>query len=189
MTAQVLVAGVGNVFRADDGFGVEVAKRLAGSGVLPDGVELADIGIRGMHLAYQLLDGYRVLVLVDAARRGAPPGTIHVLEHDLAAPTGPAAMDAHDMSPDTVLALLGELARGLGVPQQVDRVLVVGCEPARMDDHMGLSPPVAAAVDEAVRTVVDLLDDLLGKGDGYDHSVGVRSNSGSSSSSGAAVAT
>ena len=82
---KVLVAGIGNTFLSDDGFGVEVVARLRGR-ELPAHVELVDTGIRGMHLAYQLLDGYDVLVLVDAVARGSDPGTLYVLEHDLDAP-------------------------------------------------------------------------------------------------------
>ena len=100
---RVLVAGVGNVFLSDDGFGVEVARRLAGRD-LPAGVEVADIGIRGMHLAYRLLDGYRALVLVDTVRQGHPPGTLYLLEHDLDGPADEAArFDAHGMEPGAVL--------------------------------------------------------------------------------------
>ena len=131
---RVLVAGVGNVFLSDDGFGVEVARRLAGRD-LPAGVEVADIGIRGMHLAYRLLDGYRVLVLVDTVRQGHPPGTLSLLEHDLDGPSDEAArFDAHGMDPGAVLTMLDQLAHGVGVERPVDRVLVVGCEPASVDE-------------------------------------------------------
>ena len=152
---RVLVAGVGNVFLSDDGFGVEVARRLAGRD-LPPGVEVADIGIRGMHLAYRLLDGYRVLVLVDTVRQGHPPGTLSLLEHDLDGPSDEAArFDAHGMEPGAVLTMLDQLAHGVGVERPVDRVLVVGCEPASVDEGIGLSEPVAAVVD----LVGDLLDE------------------------------
>jgi hydrogenase maturation protease len=156
---RVLVAGVGNVFLSDDGFGVEVARRLAGR-ALPAGVEVADVGIRGMHLAYRLLDGYRALVLVDTVRHGHPPGTLQLLEHDLDAPPEAAAFDAHGMDPGAVLAMLDQLARGVGV-ERPDRVLVVGCEPQCLDEGIGLSQPVAAVVDRAAEAVVDLVGDLL----------------------------
>lgn len=156
----VLVAGIGNTFRSDDGFGVEVVAALRRR-PLPDGVELVDTGIRGMHLAYQLLDGYAVLVLVDAVRRGAEPGTLHVLEHDLDAPHPPgAALDGHGMDPATVLGLLDGLAAAVGVDRPVGRVLIVGCEPAVLDDGIGLSPPVAGAVEPAAATVLDLVAHL-----------------------------
>ena len=154
---RVLVAGAGNIFLSDDGFGVEVARRLAGSPV-PDGVEIADVGIRGVHLAYQLLDGYDVLILVDALQRGGEPGTVYVIEPDLgaAAPAdgdGPARapVDAHGMTPDAVFAMLKSLGGTVG------KALVVGCEPADLGEGIGLSPVVAAAVQPAAETVLDLL--------------------------------
>ncbi|WP_214370319.1 hydrogenase maturation protease [Pseudonocardia sp. H11422] len=165
MTPRVLVAGVGNVFLSDDGFGVEVVRRLLARGGLPDGVEVADFGIRGMHLAYQLLDGYDGLLLVDTHQRGGAPGTVYRLEHDLDAPrddTEPgAALDGHGMDPATVLALLAELAVANGVARPVHRVLVVGCEPAVLDEGMGLSEPVAAAVEPALHAVDELVGLLL----------------------------
>jgi hydrogenase maturation protease len=160
---KVLVAGVGNVFLSDDGFGVEVARRLTGR-ALPDGVEVADVGIRGMHLAYRLLDGYRALVLVDTVRNGRDPGTLYLLEHDLDGQRAEAAFDAHGMDPGALLGMLDGLARGVGVERPVDRVLVVGCEPASVDEGIGLTEPVAAAVDRAAQAVVDLVGDLLGEG-------------------------
>ena len=105
-----------------------------------------------MHLAYQLLDGYDVLVLVDAVARGSDPGTLYILEHDLDAPREPgAALDAHGMDPTAVLDLLS---------RPVGRVLVVGCEPERLHEGMGLSPAVAAAVPKAVDTVIELVTRL-----------------------------
>lgn len=160
---RVLVAGVGNVFLSDDGFGVEVVRALAGR--LPAGVEVVDVGIRGLHLAYRLLDGYDVLVLVDAVRRGGGPGTLHVLEHDLDAPAdAPPVLDAHGMDPAAVLSLLDGLAGGTGVERPVGRVLVVGCEPAVVDEGIGLSPAVAAAVEPAARAVTALVDELVEEG-------------------------
>ncbi|MBA2309936.1 MAG: hydrogenase maturation protease [Pseudonocardiales bacterium] len=187
---KVLVAGVGNVFLSDDGFGVEVVQRLTERGGFPPEVELVDIGIRGVHLAYQLLDGYRALVLVDAASQGGPPGTVFVVEHDLNAPgafgnTGEHLMDAHGMAPDAVLTLLKDLAIGVGAEDPVGRVVVVGCEPANLDEGMGLSPPVAAAVDIAVEKVTEIVSDLLNeKGSDHDE-VTVRRSAGGGSGSGA----
>jgi hydrogenase maturation protease len=165
----VLVAGIGNIFQSDDGFGVEVIRRLAPHPErMPDGVELLDVGIRGMHLAYQLLDGYSALVLVDATARGGRPGELYLLEHDLSArpePGGPdvPVPDAHDMTPDAVLALLGTLATASGQHPTAGlrRVLVVGCEPTTVEDGMGLSEPVEAAVDRAATAVVRVVTDLL----------------------------
>jgi hydrogenase maturation protease len=160
---RVLIAGVGNVFLSDDGFGVEVARRLDGA-VLPPGVEVADVGIRGMHLAYRLLDGYRAVVLVDAVRRDGPPGTLYLLEHDLDQPPGAdaGAFDAHGMDPAVVLTMLDGLATGIGVVRPVGRVLVLGCEPQTLDEGLGLSTPVAAAVERAVPALIDLVGELVG---------------------------
>lgn len=83
----ILVAGVGNIFNGDDAFGVEVVRRLA-QRKLPDGVRAIDFGIRGIDLTYALLDGYGALVLVDTAQRGELPGTISIVEPDLAEPPG-----------------------------------------------------------------------------------------------------
>ena len=145
MTARVLVAGIGNIFLGDDGFGTEVARVLAADD-LPDWVRLADYGISGMHLAYDLASGYETVILLDATARGEAPGTVSVIELDRPgeAPGGEAAMllDAHGMQPDLVLSMMG----------------LVGCEPASTDYGMGLSPPVAAAVGPAVRAVLDLID-------------------------------
>jgi len=166
---RVLVAGVGNVFLSDDGFGVAVVEHLQREGGLPAGVELVDTGIRGMHLAYQLLDGYRALVIVDVTRRGGEPGALYTLEHDLDAHRGsiegtePAvpALDGHGMDPDSVLALLDGLAGSLGLERPVDRVFVVGCEPAVLAEGIGLSPPVAAAVEPAALAVTALVTVLM----------------------------
>jgi hydrogenase maturation protease len=161
---RTLVAGVGNIFLGDDGFGVETIRRLTAAGPLPAHVEAVDVGVRGVHLAYQLLDGYDTFVLVDATTRGGAPGTVYLIEAAVPgaegtapAGTGPAVLDGHRMTPDSVLALLGTLCAGTGgAPPR--RVLVVGCEPASVEEGMGLSPAVEAAVPEAVRLLLDLLD-------------------------------
>ncbi|MGW2562749.1 hydrogenase maturation protease [Streptomyces sp. NPDC001514] len=156
-TARTLVAGVGNIFLGDDGFGVETVRRLTDE-QLPGHVEVADIGIRGVHLAYQLLDGYDTLVLVDACARGGEPGTLYVIEagNSRSVPTASVPLDGHRMSPDAVLALLDTLCAGTGAtPPQ--RTFVVGCEPACLEEGIGLSPQVAAAVPEAVRMVTELV--------------------------------
>ncbi|MFJ3221420.1 hydrogenase maturation protease [Kitasatospora sp. NPDC086801] len=153
-TGRVLVAGVGNIFLGDDGFGVETVRRLA-TRELPAGVEILDVGVRGVHLAYQLLDGYRTLVLVDATARGGEPGAVYLVEAD-AGPVESMVLDGHRMGPDAVLALLGTLAAGTGGTAP-GRVLVVGCEPASLEEGIGLSTPVAAAVDEAVAVILRVL--------------------------------
>jgi hydrogenase maturation protease len=154
----MLIAGVGNIFLGDDGFGVEVAKRLAATD-LPDWVQVADYGTSGMHLAYDMADGYDTTILIDAAPRGGPPGTVYVIEPEPAPAAqlpggslaGPQLIDGHGMQPDVVLGVLGMLGADAG------RVLVVGCEPASVDYRIGLSPPVEAAAEEAVRVVLDLV--------------------------------
>lgn len=153
--SHTMVAGVGNIFLGDDAFGVEVARRLAAEPV-PDGVRVADYGIRGMHLAYDLLAMRpRTTILVDATPRGGAAGTLYLLEiepHHVDA-MEPTAMDSHGMQPEAVLGLLRTLGGSPG------RVLLVGCEPATVEEHMGLSPAVAAVVDEAVAMVRKLLHD------------------------------
>jgi hydrogenase maturation protease len=155
---RILVAGIGNVFLGDDGFGVALADRLARR-ELPAGVEVVDFGIRGMDLAYALLDGYRAAVLLDAAPRGEPPGSLYVIEPELDG--GAAAVDPHGMGPVKVLALARSLGDG-----PLPRILVVGCEPlTRMSGEeedlvAELSEPVRAALDEGVRIVESLLRDL-----------------------------
>ena len=175
LTEKMLVAGVGNIFLGDDGFGVEVARRLATAG-LPSWVQVADYGISGMHLAYDLANGYDSAILVDTAQCGGEPGTLTVIEAapgggpaqageeqqageaaqpDHRAPAGEIAetrlFDAHGMQPDVVLGVLDMLGAGSA------RVLVVGCEPASLDYGMELSEPVAKAVDAAVGVVMDLI--------------------------------
>ncbi|MFD2416038.1 hydrogenase maturation protease [Amycolatopsis pigmentata] len=160
---SVLVAGIGNVFLGDDGFGVEVARRLSAR-PLPPGIEVTDYGIRGLHLAYELLGGrFDTLVMVDAIPLDDPPGTIAVLEVDPDAPEiAGRGVDAHGMDPVAVLGLL----RTLG--GRVSRVRVVGCVPAVLAEGMGLSDVVFAAVPEAERVVLKLVADLAGYGPAYE---------------------
>lgn len=160
-TRSILVAGIGNIFLGDDGFGVEVAQRLAAR-ALPAGVTAADYGIRGYDLAYALVRGADRTILVDACPRGEVPGTVFVLEPDLADLDAPdsetAVLDAHDLNPLHVL----RLARSLGA--ELKAVVVVGCEPATLgppEGHMGLSAPVQAAVDEAVSLIEGLIERSL----------------------------
>ncbi|MFJ6215398.1 hydrogenase maturation protease [Streptomyces sp. NPDC092296] len=157
---RVLVAGVGNIFLGDDAFGPEVAAALLDR-PLPPGVHVADFGIRGMDLAYALVDGYDAAVLVDAAPRGRPPGTLHVIEPDLGEAAG-AAPEAHGMDPVKVLALARRLSDGA-----LPRVLIVGCEPESCPSGEepevtpGLSAPVREAVAKAVPLVEAVVSDLL----------------------------
>jgi hydrogenase maturation protease len=164
---RTLVAGIGNVFLGDDAFGVEVAQRLLlrdRPGGLPDGVLVKDFGIRGIHLAYELLDGYDALVLADAVPMGEPPGTLAVIEPQFRVMDGEdaqgagdietPAVDAHTMSPDVVLATLARLGGSVG------HVLIVACQPADLSEGMGLSPAVAAAVDAAADLCLEVAADL-----------------------------
>jgi hydrogenase maturation protease len=160
MSQRILVAGVGNIFLGDDGFGVEVARRLCADS-FPEGVDVADFGIRGVHLAYQLLDGYDTLILIDAAARGGPPGTIFILEPDFDQPEtlerteSGFLLDAHGMDPEMVLGILKDLGGKVG------RVIIVGCEPADISETVGLSKVVERAVDEGCRVVRRLIEDEL----------------------------
>jgi len=155
---RILVAGIGNIFLGDDAFGVEVVRRLSRR-VLPDYVRVVDYGIRGLDLAYALLDGYDLAILVDAAGRGEDPGTLYVLEPEIrdadVNASQPVLMEAHGMNPMRVL----DMVRAMGGRPQ--RVLVVGCEPATLGDEfegtMGLSAPVEAAVDGAIAMVESLI--------------------------------
>ncbi|WEO93513.1 hydrogenase maturation protease [Streptomyces sp. FXJ1.172] len=159
----VLVAGIGNIFQRDDGFGVATVQHLArrGPGALPAETELMDVGIRGLHLAYRLLDGWDTLVLVDAVHRDGPPGTLYTIDagrpsgHDDegAGPAGP--LDGHAMDPAAVLRLVRGLHASVGGTLP-DHLYIVGCEPGDVGDGLGLSPPVAAAVDPAADLVADL---------------------------------
>jgi hydrogenase maturation protease len=153
---RVLVAGIGNIFLGDDGFGVAVANRLA-ERELPAGVDVRDFGIRGMDLAYALQDGYDAVVFVDAAPRGEAPGTLSVIEPEL--DLDEVVLDTHGMDPLRVIGL----ARALGgIPP---RVLVVACEPETVvhgehdEDLVGeLSAPVRAAVEAAANLVCSVVE-------------------------------
>jgi hydrogenase maturation protease len=156
---RVLVAGIGNIFLGDDGFGVEAARRLV-QGRLHSGVTVRDFGIRGMDLVYALGEGYDVVIMLDAVPRGQAPGTLYVIESQVE-DEGAVSLDTHGMDPVRVL----RLARQLGpVPE---RVLIVGCEPqvrpSGDDEELvgELSEPVRAAVDGAVELVESLLEEIM----------------------------
>jgi hydrogenase maturation protease len=149
----VLVAGIGNLFLTDDGFGSEVARRLLSQDLGAD-VKVVDYGIRGMHLAYDLLEGYDALVVVDALPGNGCAGDLTVLEvgpEDL----GEAELDAHGMAPVSVLASLGQLGGTL------PPTFVIGCQPADLSEGMGLTPAVESAVPGAIRLVHEVLDERL----------------------------
>src|SRR5437764_13350491 len=105
---RILVAGVGNLFRSDDGFGPEVARRLSAL-PRPHDVRVVDYGIRGLHLAYDLLEPWEVLVLVDAVPDRGAPGTVTLVEITNPELPAGAPVDAHGMDPATVLATVTSL--------------------------------------------------------------------------------
>ena len=160
-TKKILIAGIGNIFLADDGFGVEVAARMA-SRTFPSGVRVADFGIRGFDLAYALMEGYETTILVDAYPGEGEPGTLFVIEPELkdlnSAESQPGLIEPHAMNPISVLRMASNMGG------QLKRILVVGCVPATLgpeEGQIGLSEPVTAAVDEAVKLIESLVTRIL----------------------------
>jgi hydrogenase maturation protease len=156
VSQRVLIAGIGNIFLQDDGFGVEVVRRLAAESV-PEGVRVADFGIRGVHLAYEILDGgYDAVILVDAAPRGEEPGTVYLIEPDIetTAAQESVSLDAHGMDPQVVIQTIKTLGGMRG------RLYVVGCEPQETEEGIGLSAPVVRGVEEAIHLVHKLVENL-----------------------------
>ncbi|MGD0629647.1 MAG: hydrogenase maturation protease [Terracidiphilus sp.] len=158
---SILVAGIGNIFLGDDGFGVAVAQELAKTS-FPASVRVVDFGLRGFDLAYALQDGYETTILIDAFPHGEPPGTVYVVEPDMSDPSFGVAqgtfVEPHAMNPVNVL----RMAVAMNAP--LKRVLLVGCEPATFGNEegtMGLSSAVEPAVHEAVRVVTNLVVKLL----------------------------
>jgi hydrogenase maturation protease len=160
MPPRILIAGIGNIFLGDDAFGVEVVQKLAGH-AWPDNVRVVDFGIRGFDLAMALLDDIDLVILVDAAPRGGPAGSLYVIEpdtgdHDHAA-ADPPLVDPHSLDPVKVLRMVRTMGDG---PR---RVLVVGCEPQNVGSELdwdvtaGLSEPVQQAVHEAVELIESLI--------------------------------
>lgn len=157
--ARILIAGIGNIFLGDDGFGVEVVKRLLAR-ELPAGIRVVDFGIRGFDLAYALQDGYETTILVDACPHGQAPGTISLIEPDLGKLDEPqqGTIETHGMNPMNVLRMAASMG---GV---LRKVLLVGCEPETLggeEGKMGLSGPVEAAVDEAVVVIASIAEKIL----------------------------
>lgn len=155
---QILVAGVGNVFLQDDGFGTEVARRLEARGV-PSGVTVLDFGTGGLKLAYEVMRGYDALVLVDISRQDGEPGTLYVMEPEPESVDGGLqegdAINPHGMDPRTVLRFVKAVGGWPG------KVVVIACEPAAIEDTgIGLSAPVTAAVDGAVELVLKTVEEL-----------------------------
>jgi len=141
---DVLIAGIGNIFFGDDGFGVEVARRLGAAP--PPGARVADFGIRALHLAYELLAAPDLCIVVDCTSRGEAPGTLYVIEPD-PADAAPAITDGHGLSLPLVFATVRQLG---GHPPAT---LVVGCEPATIAPGIGLSAHVAGAIPAAIAIV------------------------------------
>jgi hydrogenase maturation protease len=164
----VLIAGVGNIFFGDDAFGVEVVRRLAGRG-LPDRIHVKDFGIRGLDLAYALLDGgYGAAILVDAVARGGSPGTLYTIRPDLAGGDDrecpEALLKTHGMDPLRVLRMVKSMGGNL------KNILIVGCEPLTLapdEGLMGLSAPIAAAVDEALSLIELLAREVLAEASSF----------------------
>ena len=157
-TKQILVAGIGNAWMKDDGFGGAVARRLE-ENELPHGVAVMDAGTGGLDLAYEVMRGYDGLILVDISRQGEPPGTLYVMEADPADVDGSIedgqALDPHGMDPETVLRFVKYVGGWPG------RVLVVACEPEQIEDFgVGLSDAVGDAVARAAEVVMQTVADL-----------------------------
>jgi len=159
---RILVAGLGNIFKGDDGFGVEVARRLAARS-LPSPVKVVDFGIRGIDLTYALLDGCEAAILVDTAKRGETPGTVTIIEPELPSPEELAPEDLmlepHDLDPAKVLRLVTALGG------ECPRLLLVACEPETFGGEetgaMGLSQAVFEAAGKAASAVERLVDELI----------------------------
>ncbi|MDB5217262.1 MAG: Hydrogenase maturation protease [Myxococcaceae bacterium] len=149
---RILVAGIGNVFHSDDGFGVAVAQRLERD-VLPEGTRVVDFGIRGVHLAYDLLEPPDLLVIVDTTSRSGPPGTLYLIDPEVEPELfANASPDAHSMDPCAVLLAVRQMGGTL------PRTRIVGCEPVDLDEGMGLSQPVEQAIEPAIAMIRRLID-------------------------------
>ena len=155
---SILVAGVGNAWMRDDGFGSAVARALS-ERKLPGGVSVMDAGTGGLDLAYEVMRGYDALVIVDVSKQGGEPGTLYVMEPDEESVSGSIedgdTINPHAMDPQTVLRFVRSVGAWPG------RVVVIACEPAEVDDAgWGLSEQVQGAVQRAVDLVVETVDEL-----------------------------
>jgi len=157
---RILVACIGNIFLGDDGFGPEVARRLA-TRLLPPEVLTRDFGIRGLDLTYALLEPYELVILVDACACGGEPGDVYLLEPDRIEAEAPIQLEAHAMNPMNVLRAVQSMGG------MTNRIVIVGCKPADFgpeEGKLGLSEPVAAAVGEAVLMIETLVARVLAGG-------------------------
>jgi hydrogenase maturation protease len=157
-TRQILVAGIGNAFLGDDGFGGQVAARLEKLD-LPEGVSVFDFGTGGLDLAYEVMRGYDALLLVDVSRGGEAPGTLYVMEPDPEDVEGGiedgTVIDPHAMDPQTVLRFVKSVGGWPG------KVVVIACEPSSVGEvGWGLSEPVQGALDRAVELVLNTVEEL-----------------------------
>jgi len=155
---RILVAGVGNAWLRDDGFGGEVARRLEQLD-LPDDVAVMDAGTGGLDLAYEVMRGYDALVIVDVSRQGGEPGTLYVIEPEEDEVEGGIedgeAINPHGMDPATVLRFVRAVGGWSG------KVVIVACEPGEVEDlGLGLSPALEAAVDQAIALIDETIADL-----------------------------
>lgn len=157
---QVLIAGIGNAWQRDDGFGSEVARRLEGR-ELPDGIAVIDFGTGGLDLAYQVMYGYDGLLMIDVSRQGGSPGTLYVMEVDEDEVPGGSVEDGevlnpHAMDPETVLRFIKITGGWPG------KVVIVACEPETVEEMgVGLTPVVEEAVERAVELVLETAKELL----------------------------
>jgi hydrogenase maturation protease len=167
-TTRILVAGVGNVLRADDGFGPAVVRALESGGALPDGVRTIEVGIGGIGLVHELMSGYDALVVVDAVDRDGPPGTLYVLEPEVpgtealsVVELGSLALDIHQVVPGSVLTM----ARALNILPPLVRI--IGCQPAETEEFStDLTPVVQSAVPQAVMAIRSLMASFQGNAGG-----------------------
>ena len=158
LLGKILVAGVGNAWLGDDGFGGEVARRLERID-LPEGVAVMDAGTGGLDLAYEVMRGYDALVILDVSRQGGEPGTLYVMEADEDSVESQIEdgelINAHGMDPHTVLRFVKSVGAWPG------RVVVIACEPTEVGEmRWGLSDEVGRAVDRAVELVVETIAEL-----------------------------
>ena len=157
---QVLIAGIGNAWQRDDGFGSEVARRLEGR-ELPDGVAVIDFGTGGLDLAYQVMYGYDGLLMIDVSRQGGSPGTLYVMEVDedevpASSVEDGEVLNPHAMDPETVLRFIKITGGWPG------KVVIVACEPETVEEMgVGLTPVVEEAVERAVDLVLETAKELL----------------------------
>lgn len=155
---RILIAGIGNAWLRDDGFGGEVARRLQ-ERELPEGVAVMDAGTGGLDLAYEVMRGYDALLMLDVSRQGGEPGTLYVMEVDEQSVDAKIedgeTLNPHGMDPQTVLRFVRSIGAWPG------KVVIIACEPGEVEQlGFGLTPDVQAAVDQAVALAAQTADGL-----------------------------